>query len=84
MVSIDHVNTGLVYKGMGLVRAVGTKKDCLNREVQQAMRELTEEETRTLFDKLALYIGRNIKELIDNPEDAHCFRMQSYRVYYMR
>lgn len=47
------------------------------------MRPLTETETRTLFDKLASYIGRNIVHLIDRPEDPHCFRLQKDRVYYV-
>ncbi|BFZ54862.1 ribosome biosynthesis protein nip7 [Savitreella phatthalungensis] len=46
------------------------------------MRPLTEKETRTLFEKLAQYIGRNIKHLIDRPDDPHCFRLQRDRVYY--
>lgn len=47
------------------------------------MRPLTETETRTLFEKLAQYIGRNIRHLIDRPEDPHCFRLQRDRVYYV-
>lgn len=47
------------------------------------MRPLTEVETRTLFDKLASYIGRNIVHLIDRPDDPHCFRLQKDRVYYV-
>ncbi|BFZ60405.1 ribosome biosynthesis protein nip7 [Saitoella coloradoensis] len=47
------------------------------------MRPLTEQETRTLFEKLAQYIGRNITHLIDRPDDPHCFRLQKDRVYYV-
>ncbi|OLL26324.1 60S ribosome subunit biogenesis protein nip7 [Neolecta irregularis DAH-3] len=43
------------------------------------MRSLTEEETKTLFTKLAQYIGRNITHLIDRPDDPHCFRLQKDR-----
>jgi 60S ribosome subunit biogenesis protein NIP7 len=47
------------------------------------MRPLTETETRTLFEKLAQYIGRNITHLIDRPDDPHCFRIQKDRCYYV-
>ncbi|ELP95280.1 hypothetical protein EIN_430860 [Entamoeba invadens IP1] len=48
------------------------------------MRPLTDEETKTFFEKLAKYIGRNIKQLISNKEDEYCFRLQKDRVYYVR
>ncbi len=48
------------------------------------MRPLTDEETKTLFDKLASYIGRNISRLIDRPEEPHSFLLQKDRVYYVR
>ncbi|KAI9032130.1 hypothetical protein DFJ74DRAFT_653371 [Hyaloraphidium curvatum] len=47
------------------------------------MRPLTEEETKTLFEKLAKYIGKNIALLIDRPDEQYCFRMQKDRVYYV-
>src|SRR5271169_6808722 len=47
------------------------------------MRSLTEEETKTLFAKLAAYIGRNISALIDRPSDLHVFRLHKDRVYYV-
>ena len=47
------------------------------------MRPLTEEETKTLFAKLASYIGRNITHLIDRPDDPHVFRLHKDRVYYV-
>lgn len=47
------------------------------------MRQLTEEETKVVFEKLANYIGRNISFLIDNKEDPHVFRLQKDRVYYV-
>ena len=47
------------------------------------MRPLTEEETRTFFEKLSKYIGRNIKYLIDRPDEEHCFRMEQEKVYYL-
>src|SRR5579862_2349094 len=47
------------------------------------MRPLTEQETKTLFAKLASYIGRNITFLIDRPENPHVFRLHKDRVYYV-
>lgn len=47
------------------------------------MRPLTEDETRTFFEKLSKYIGRNITQLIDRPDEPHCFRIQKDRVYYV-
>lgn len=47
------------------------------------MRQLTEEETRVVFEKLAGYIGRNISYLVDNKEQPHVFRLQKDRVYYV-
>jgi 60S ribosome subunit biogenesis protein NIP7 len=47
------------------------------------MRPLTEQETKTLFAKLASYIGRNITSLIDTPSDPHVFRLHKDRVYYV-
>eukprot|EP01006_Ploeotia_vitrea_P001555 TRINITY_DN105085_c0_g1_i1.p1 TRINITY_DN105085_c0_g1~~TRINITY_DN105085_c0_g1_i1.p1 ORF type:complete len:189 (+),score=75.56 TRINITY_DN105085_c0_g1_i1:25-567(+) len=47
------------------------------------MRPLTEEETRTFFEKLAKFIGRNIKHLIHRADGQYCFRMHKDRVYYM-
>jgi 60S ribosome subunit biogenesis protein NIP7 len=47
------------------------------------MRPLTEQETKTLFAKLASYIGRNITSLIDRPSEPHVFRLHKDRVYYV-
>lgn len=47
------------------------------------MRPLTEEETRTVFEKLSGYIGGNISELVNRPDDKYCFRIQKDRVYYV-
>ncbi|CCE63370.1 hypothetical protein TPHA_0E02800 [Tetrapisispora phaffii CBS 4417] len=47
------------------------------------MRQLTEEETKVVFEKLAGYIGRNISFLVDNKEHPHVFRLQKDRVYYV-
>lgn len=52
------------------------------------MRPLTEQETKTLFEKLANYTGSSLKNLIaplDNSpnSDRYVFRMQKNRVYYV-
>ncbi|KAJ1470114.1 hypothetical protein T484DRAFT_1918140 [Baffinella frigidus] len=47
------------------------------------MRPLTEDETKIFFEKLSSYIGRNIKHLIDRPDEEYCFRLHKERVYYM-
>lgn len=52
------------------------------------MRPLTEQETKTLFEKLANYTGSSLKNLIapldDSPNaDRYVFRLQGNRVYYV-
>lgn len=47
------------------------------------MRPLNEEETKTFFTKLANYIGRNIRFLIDRPDGEFCFRVHKDRIYYL-
>ncbi len=47
------------------------------------MRPLTEEETTQVFEKLAKFIGTNIKQLIDPNGESYCFRLQKDRVYYV-
>eukprot|EP01138_Halocafeteria_seosinensis_P005886 gb/GECG01006018.1/.p1 GENE.gb/GECG01006018.1/~~gb/GECG01006018.1/.p1 ORF type:complete len:181 (+),score=19.70 gb/GECG01006018.1/:1-543(+) len=47
------------------------------------MRPLTEEETKTFFEKLAKIIGRDIKSLIDRQDEKYCFRLHKDRVYYV-
>nr|ACO10802.1 60S ribosome subunit biogenesis protein NIP7 homolog [Caligus rogercresseyi]ACO10923.1 60S ribosome subunit biogenesis protein NIP7 homolog [Caligus rogercresseyi] len=48
------------------------------------MRPLTEEETKTLFEKLSKYIGdESIKRLIDRSDGTYCFRLHKTRVYYV-
>ncbi|GAB5353350.1 hypothetical protein AAMO2058_000029500 [Amorphochlora amoebiformis] len=46
------------------------------------MRPLTEEEMKTFFEKLAKYIGRNIRFLLDRKDENYCFRLHKDRVYY--
>jgi len=47
------------------------------------MRPLTDEEMRVLFEKLQLYIGKNISKLIERPDEPHTFRLIKDRVYYL-
>lgn len=47
------------------------------------MRELTEEESKTFFEKLAKFIGTNTKLLLERTDEEHCFRLQKDRVYYV-
>ena len=47
------------------------------------MRPLTPEETRTLFTKLSLYIGRSVEQLITRTDEPHMFRLVKDRVYYL-
>ncbi|CAB3977020.1 60S ribosome subunit biogenesis NIP7 homolog [Paramuricea clavata] len=48
------------------------------------MRPLIEEETKLVFEKLAKYIGENLKLLIERPDGNYCFRLHRDRVYYVR
>ncbi|KAI0304944.1 secretory pathway protein Sec39-domain-containing protein [Russula brevipes] len=47
------------------------------------MRPLTEDESKAVFEKLANYIGKNLVHLVDRQDEAHCFRLQKGRVYYV-
>ncbi|KAI3647451.1 hypothetical protein MP228_007672 [Amoeboaphelidium protococcarum] len=49
------------------------------------MRPLTEQETRSLFEKLAKYIGKNIVHLIESKDgqEPHCFRLHKDKIYYV-
>ena len=46
------------------------------------MRPLSEEETKMFFEKLANYIGSNIKFLIEREDEDHVFRLHKQKVYY--
>jgi 60S ribosome subunit biogenesis protein NIP7 len=48
------------------------------------MRPLTEDETRMVFEKLHKFIGKNIKSLIDRPDEPYCLRLQKSKVFYVR
>lgn len=73
-----------IYVAPALVRAY-TAGEGSPRSAQQlpAMRPLTEEETKTFFEKLAKYIGRSIKNLIDRSDATYCFRLHNNHVYYV-
>jgi 60S ribosome subunit biogenesis protein NIP7 len=48
------------------------------------MRDLTQEERRLVFEKLAKFLGPNLKLLIERPdEEPHVFRLHRERIYYM-
>ncbi|XP_065169366.1 60S ribosome subunit biogenesis protein NIP7 homolog [Atheta coriaria] len=47
------------------------------------MKRLSEERTKTLFEKLSKYIGPNVKALIERPDGLYCFREKKDRVYYV-
>ena len=42
------------------------------------------QETKAVLEKLYKYIGKNIKNLIDRPDEPYCLRLHSNRVYYVR
>jgi 60S ribosome subunit biogenesis protein NIP7 len=50
------------------------------------MRPLTEEETKTLFEKLASYTGPSLKALVqpNASGESYVFRLHQQRVYYVR
>jgi 60S ribosome subunit biogenesis protein NIP7 len=53
------------------------------------MRPLTEEETKTLFEKLAHYVGSSLKNIIapldNSPKaDRYVFRISGSRIYYVK
>lgn len=47
------------------------------------MRPLTEDETKSVFEKLAKYMGQDVARLIDRKDERHVFRMHKNRVYYL-
>ena len=48
------------------------------------MRPLTDDEMRTLFEKLQIFLGADIKSLIDRIDEPHTFRLIDTRVFYLR
>eukprot|EP00397_Hematodinium_sp_SG-2012_P031645 GEMP01033624.1.p1 GENE.GEMP01033624.1~~GEMP01033624.1.p1 ORF type:complete len:181 (-),score=16.35 GEMP01033624.1:1474-2016(-) len=47
------------------------------------MRPLSDEETRVVFEKLKSYLGANLRQLIDRPDETYVFRLQKDRVFYV-
>ncbi|XP_011155616.1 60S ribosome subunit biogenesis protein NIP7 homolog [Solenopsis invicta] len=47
------------------------------------MRQLSEEKTKLVLEKLTKYIGPNVKNLVDRPDGIYCFREKKDRVYYV-
>ena len=47
------------------------------------MRPLTEEESKTLFTKLANYLGKNLLQLLSSDVEPYIFRLHRDRVYYV-
>lgn len=47
------------------------------------MRPLTDEEMKTLFEKLQIYIGKNIAKLYDRDDEPYTFRLLKDRVFYL-
>ena len=47
------------------------------------MRVLSEEETQKFFEKLAKFLGSNIKFLVDREDGEFVFRLHFSRVYYL-
>ncbi len=45
---------------------------------------LSWQETRQVFEKLHTYIGKNIKNLVDRPDEDYVLRLHKNRVYYVR
>eukprot|EP00435_Cladocopium_sp_Y103_P067771 s1551_g30.t1 len=48
-----------------------------------AMRALTDDETRLVFEKLKKYIGQNLRQMVDRPDGIFLFRLHKERVFYM-
>ena len=47
------------------------------------MRPLTDEETTAIVEKLSKYIGENVRQLIDRPDEVYCLRLHKDRVFYV-
>ena len=53
------------------------------RTIHSTMRPLTDDETRIFFEKLHQFIGENIRQLVERPDEHYVFRLHNQRVYYM-
>ena len=67
-----------------LLRFLGVEESSVVEAILSAMRPLTDDETKVLFEKLANYMGKNIEHLINRPDEKCCFRLHKDRVYYVR
>ena len=47
------------------------------------MRPMWDADTTNIFEKLDVYIGKNLVHLIDRPDDPYVFRLHRDRVYYV-
>ncbi|KAH0951321.1 hypothetical protein HN011_002996 [Eciton burchellii] len=47
------------------------------------MKQLSEQRTKLVLEKLTKYIGTNVKHLIDRSDGIYCFREKSDRIYYV-
>jgi len=47
------------------------------------MRPLTDDELRVFFEKLQLFLGDEVSQLIDRQDEPHSFRLINDRVYYI-
>lgn len=47
------------------------------------MRPLTDEETRSFFEKFSEFLGRNVSALIERTDEPYVFRLHKERVYYL-
>ena len=39
------------------------------------MRPLEESEIQQVFEKLFKFVGKNLKNIVDRPDQPHCFRL---------
>ena len=42
------------------------------------------QETKTVFEKLHKYIGKNIKHLVERSDEDYVLRLHKNRIYYVR
>ena len=45
---------------------------------------VVEQETRVVFEKLHNFIGKNIKHLVDRPDESYVFRLHQNKVLYVK
>lgn len=42
------------------------------------------QETKAVFEKLHKFLGKNITQLVDRPDESYVFRLHKNRIYYIR